>query len=100
MISIVANYDAAILKSWQLCLSFNYSPKNDFEHARGPRNSDYAVNLIYDRHTDIHTDIHTNIHTNIHIYTRKMVPITGRASPTLGCSIEISHDIYIYYIGA
>ena len=28
-------------------------PKNDFEHARGPRNSAYAVNLTYDRHTYI-----------------------------------------------
>ena len=27
-------------------------PKNDFEHARGLRNSAYAVNLTYDRHTD------------------------------------------------
>ena len=27
--------------------------KNDFEHARGPHNSAYAVNLTYDRHTDI-----------------------------------------------
>ena len=26
-------------------------PKNDFEHARGPRNSTYAINLTYDRHT-------------------------------------------------
>ena len=26
------------------------APK-DFEHARGPRNSAYAVNLTYDRHT-------------------------------------------------
>ena len=25
-------------------------PKNDFEHACGPRNSGYAVNLTYDRH--------------------------------------------------
>ena len=32
-------------------------PKNDFEHARGLRNSAYAVNLIYDRHTYRHTDI-------------------------------------------
>ena len=29
-------------------------PKNDFEHARGPRNSAYAVNLTYDRHTHIY----------------------------------------------
>ena len=38
-------------------------PKNDIEHARGLRNSAYAVNLTYDRHT----------YRNI---TRKMVPIT------------------------
>ena len=42
----------------------------DFEHARGPRNSAYALNLTYDRHTT--NDIPKT-------YTRKMVPITGRA---------------------
>ena len=35
------------------------------------RNSAYAVNLTYDRHTPTYRQ---------HIYTRKMVPITGRAS--------------------
>ena len=28
------------------------APPKDFEHARGLRNSAYAVNLTYDRHTD------------------------------------------------
>ena len=42
-------------------------PKNDFEHARGLRNSAYAVNWA------------------------------SVASPTLGCSIEISRDICIGY---
>ena len=27
------------------------TPKKGFEHARGPRNSAYTVNLTYDRHT-------------------------------------------------
>ena len=47
-------------------------PKNDFEHARGLRNSAYEVNLTL-RHTDIYW--------------------ASEASPTLGCSIEISRDI-------
>ena len=36
-------------------------PKNDFEHARGLRNSAYAVNLTYEtyRHIYIYTYIHT-----------------------------------------
>ena len=40
-------------------------PKNDFEHARGKRNSAYPVNLTYEtyRHTR-HTDIH-NITRNL-----------------------------------
>ena len=29
-------------------------PQNDFEHARGPHNSTYAVNLTYDRHMHIY----------------------------------------------
>ena len=47
---------------------FFLPPKNDLEHARGPRNFAYAVNLTY----------------------RDGV---SEASPTPGCSIEISHDI-------
>ena len=47
-------------------------PKNDFEHARGPRNSTYAVNLTYDRHTDIHTDIPTYIY---HVKSRLNTPV-------------------------
>ena len=31
-------------------------PPNDFEHARGLRNSAYAVNLTYDRHTYRHNN--------------------------------------------
>ena len=34
-------------------MGLSLPPKNDFEHARGPRNSAYAVNLTYDRHTYI-----------------------------------------------
>ena len=52
--------------------------KNDFEHARGLRNSAYAVNLTYE--------------TYRHIY----INWASEASPTLVCSIEISRDIYIY----
>ena len=36
-------------------------PKNDFEHARGLRNSAYAVNLTYDRHTYRHIYISREI---------------------------------------
>ena len=32
-------------------VSQSLPPKDDFEHTRGPRNSAYAVNLTYDRHT-------------------------------------------------
>ena len=35
-------------------MSQSLPPKNDFEHVRGPCNSTYAVNLTYDRHTDIY----------------------------------------------
>ena len=34
--------------------------KKDFEHARGPRNSAYAVNLTYDRHTPIQCSPHNS----------------------------------------
>ena len=33
-------------------------PKNDFEHARGLRNSTYAVNLTYDTYRHIYIYIH------------------------------------------
>ena len=49
-------------------------PKNYFEHARGLLSSAYAVNLTYETHR--------------HNWA-------SEASPTLGCSIEISLDIYI-----
>ena len=39
-------------------VSQSLPPKNDFEHARGSRNSAYAVNLTYDIHTDIPTYRH------------------------------------------
>ena len=58
-------------------------PKNDFEHARGLRNSAYAVNLTYEAYR------HTYIHTYIHVYTRKMVPITGRASASFSSMLEL-----------
>ena len=48
--------------------------KNDFEHARGQRNSAYAVNLTYETY-------------------RRTYNWASEASPTLGCSIEISRDI-------
>ena len=51
-------------------------PKNDFELARGLRNSAYAVNLTYE--------------TYRHLYIAYWA---SEASPTLGCSIEISRDI-------
>ena len=44
------------------------------EHARGLRNSAYAVNLTYD--------------------TYRQHNWASEANPTLGCSIEISRDIY------
>ena len=56
-------------------MSQSLQPKIDFENVRGPRNSAYAVNLTYDRHTDIYNWV-------------------SEASPTLGCSIEISRDMY------
>ena len=49
-------------------MSQSVPPKNDFEHARGPRNSAYGVNLA------------------------------RNVSPMLGCSIEISCDIYTYLL--
>ena len=53
-------------------------PKNDFEHARGLRNSAYAVNLTSDRHTYIHTDIHTDIYISREISIEH--PSVGLAS--------------------
>ena len=41
-------------------------PQKDFEHARGPRNSAYAVNLTYDRHTPTYRQ-HTYISREISI---------------------------------
>ena len=38
--------------------------QKDFEHAHGPRNSAYAVNLTYDRHTPTYRQ-------HIYIYTSK-----------------------------
>ena len=35
------------------CTGQSLPPKNDFEYARGLRNSAYAVNLTYDRHMHI-----------------------------------------------
>ena len=49
-------------------------PENDFEHARGLRNSAYAVNLTYDRHTYRHTYIHTDIY---HAKSRLNTPVWG-----------------------
>ena len=47
----------------------------------GPRNSAYAVNLTYE--------------TNRHIHNTNWA---SEASPTLGCSIEISRDIIYMYL--
>ena len=48
-------------------------PKNDFEHARGLRNSAYAVNLTYETYRHI---------------LEKMVPITGRASASFSSVLK------------
>ena len=55
-----------------------FSPKNDFEHARGPRNSAYAVNLIYDRHTPIYTKYST-LPRGISVYIEIKVGIFSEA---------------------
>ena len=57
-------------------------PKNDFEHARGLRNSAYAVNLTYKtyRHTYIYTYIY-------HAKSRLNTPVWGSLrSPNYGMS--------------
>ena len=47
-------------------------PKNDFEHARGLRNSAYAVNLTYDRHTTYRQHIYI-----YHVKSRLNTPVLG-----------------------
>ena len=76
------------------------TPKNDFEHARGLRNSAYAVNLTYDRHTDIHIYILREIsieHPSVGLASLAQLGCTDLTS-TLGYLQQILEE-YWYRIG-
>ena len=66
----------------------------DFKHARGPRNSAYPVNLTYDRHTYMGERAKRARHSQIctienREYTRKMVPIKGRATASFSSMLKL-----------
>ena len=63
---------AAVASRYMGVTGQSLPPKNDFEHARGLRNSAYAVNLTYEtyRHTYIYTYIY-------HAKSRLNTPVWG-----------------------